>query len=134
MAPLGILRKPKGELGSPNENLPAYVTMISVGKKPGQALYARLWGSGFLPSRYQGVQFRSGNDPVLYLNDPAGLDRGTRRKMLDGLASLNQQRFDKVRDPEIESRISQYEMAFRMQSSVPDLMDTSKEPERTFEL
>ena len=121
-------------LGSLSEDLPAYVTMISVGKKPGQALYARLWGSGFLPSRYQGVQFRSGNDPVLYLNDPAGLDRGTRRKMLDGLASLNQQRFDKVRDPEIESRISQYEMAFRMQSSVPDLMDTSKEPERTFEL
>ena len=121
-------------LGSLSEDLPAYVTMISVGKKPGQALYARLWGSGFLPSRYQGVQFRSGNDPVLYLTDPAGLDRGTRRKMLDGLASLNQQRFDKVQDPEIESRISQYEMAFRMQSSVPDLMDTSKEPERTFEL
>ena len=69
-------------LGSLSEDLPAYVTMISVGKKPGQALYARLWGSGFLPSRYQGVQFRSGNDPVLYLNDPAGLDRGTRRKML----------------------------------------------------
>lgn len=121
-------------LGSLSEDLPAYVTMISVGKKPGQALYARLWGSGFLPSRYQGVQFRSGNDPVLYLTDPAGLDRGTRRKMLDGLASLNQQHFDKVQDPEIESRISQYEMAFRMQSSVPDLMDTSKEPERTFEL
>lgn len=121
-------------LGSLSEDLPAYVTMISVGKKPGQALYARLWGSGFLPSRYQGVQFRSGNDPVLYLTDPAGLDRGTRRKMLDGLASLNQQHFDRVQDPEIESRISQYEMAFRMQSSVPDLMDTSKEPERTFEL
>lgn len=81
-------------LGSLSEDLPAYVTMISVGKKPGQALYTRLWGSGFLPSRYQGVQFRSGNEPALYLTDPAGLDRGTRRKMLDGLASLNQQRFE----------------------------------------
>ena len=121
-------------LGSLSEDLPAYVTMISVGKKSGQALYARLWGSGFLPSRYQGVQFRSGKDPVLYLNDPAGIDRSTRRKMLDGLANLNQQRFEEVQDPEIESRISQYEMAFRMQSSVPDLMDTSKEPERIFEL
>ena len=121
-------------LGSLSGDLPAYVTMISVGKKSGQALYARLWGSGFLPSRYQGVQFRSGKDPVLYLNDPAGIDRSTRRKMLDGLANLNQQRFEEVQDPEIESRISQYEMAFRMQSSVPDLMDTSKEPERIFEL
>tara|TARA_R110002096_G_scaffold92332_7_gene208767 strand:- start:1885 stop:3327 length:1443 start_codon:yes stop_codon:yes gene_type:complete len=121
-------------LGSLSEELPAYVTMISVGSKPGQALYARLWGSGFLPSRYQGVQFRSGNDPVLYLKDPEGMDRDLRRKMLDGLASLNEQRFQKVRDPEIESRISQYEMAFRMQSSVPELMDSDDEPEHIFDL
>lgn len=116
-------------LGSLSDNLPAYVTMISVGKKPGQALYARLWGSGFLPSKYQGVQFRSGEDAVLYLNDPKGIDREMRRKMLDGLGDLNRQRFQTVQDPEIESRISQYEMAFRMQSSVPDLMDASDEPD-----
>jgi len=120
-------------LGSLSDNLPAYVTMISVGKKPGQALYARLWGSGFLPSQYQGVQFRSGKDAVLYLNDPDGIDRDLRRSMLDGLGNLNRQRFQTVQDPEIEARISQYEMAFRMQSSVPDLMDTSAEPDRVFE-
>ncbi len=107
--------------------------MISVGKKPGQALYARLWGSGFLPSQYQGVQFRSGEDAVLYLNDPKGLDRDLRRKMLDGLGNLNRQRFQTVQDPEIEARISQYEMAFRMQSSVPDLMNDKEEPDYIFD-
>jgi len=121
-------------LGSLSDNLPSYVVMISVGKKPGQALYARLWGSGFLPSRYQGVQFRSGEEPVLYLNDPPGMDRGLRRQMLDRLGDMNRQRLQTVGDPEIESRISQYEMAFRMQSSVPDLMDTGDEPEHTFDL
>ncbi|MEM7697604.1 MAG: DUF1501 domain-containing protein [Verrucomicrobiota bacterium] len=121
-------------LGSLSEDLPAYVTMISVGKKPGQALYARLWGSGFLPSRYQGVQFRSGNEAVLYLNDPKGLDRDLRRQMLNSLESLNQRRFETMQDPEIHSRIAQYEMAFRMQASVPDLMDSSDEPDSTFEL
>ncbi|MDF1753036.1 MAG: DUF1501 domain-containing protein [Verrucomicrobiales bacterium] len=121
-------------LGSLSQNLPSYVVMISVGQKPGQALYARLWGSGFLPSQYQGVQFRSGNEPVLYLNNPKGIDHNLRRKMLDGLASLNEQRFQTVGDPEIQARISQYEMAFRMQSSVPDLMDTDGEPEYIHEL
>ncbi|MDF1739314.1 MAG: DUF1501 domain-containing protein [Verrucomicrobiales bacterium] len=120
-------------LGSLSDNLPAYVTMISTGKKPGQALYARLWGSGFLPSKYQGVQFRSGDDPVLYLNNPEGIDRELRRGMLDGLGDLNRQRLQEVGDPEIASRISQYEMAFRMQSSVPDLMETKEEPDYIFD-
>ncbi|MCA9248543.1 MAG: DUF1501 domain-containing protein [Planctomycetales bacterium] len=120
-------------LGSLSDNLPAYVTMISVGARPGQALYSRLWGAGFLPSQHQGVQFRGGNDPVLYLTDPKGIDRGLRRSMLDGLASLNRERLAAVRDPEIEARISQYEMAFRMQTSVPDLMDVSREPDHVFD-
>ena len=121
-------------LGSLSDNLPSYVVMISVGKKPGQALFARLWGSGFLPSQHQGVQFRSGNEPVLYLNDPKGIDRKLRRNMLDGLGSLNEQRFKRVGDPEIQARISQYEMAFRMQASVPDLMDTKEEPDHIHDL
>ncbi len=121
-------------LGSPNEDLPAYVTMISVGAKPGQALFSRLWGSGFLPSKHQGVQFRSGGDPVLYLTNPKGVDAGVRRKMLDGIAKLNAKRFDSVGDPEIQTRIAQYEMAYRMQTSVPELMDTSSESEYTYEL
>ncbi len=121
-------------LGALSHDLPSYVVMISVGKKPGQALYAKLWGSGFLPSQHQGVQFRSGNEPVLYLNDPKGIDRNLRRNMLDGLASLNEQRFQRVGDPEIQARISQYEMAFRMQASVPDLMETKEEPDYIHDL
>ena len=121
-------------LGSLSDDLPSYVVMISVGKKPGQALYARLWGSGYLPSEHQGVQFRSGNEPVLYLNDPKGIDRDLRRNMLDGLGDLNEQRFQHVGDPEIQARISQYEMAFRMQASVPDLMDTKDEPDYIYDL
>jgi hypothetical protein len=121
-------------LGSPNKDMPAYVVMISVGAKPGQALYSRLWSSGFLPSKHQGVQFRSGDDPVLYLSNPPGMDRATRRKMLDGLAKLNREKFAEVADPEIQARISQYEMAFRMQTSVPDLMGMKDESEKTFEM
>ena len=121
-------------LGSLSDNLPGYVVMISVGSKPGQALYARLWGSGFLPSKYQGVQFRSGKDPVLYLNNPEGINRNLRREMLNGLSDLNTARFETVGDPEIQSRISQYEMAFRMQSSVPDLMATDNEPDYVYDL
>ena len=121
-------------LGSPNDDLPAYVTMISVGAKPGQALFARLWGSGYLPSKHQGVQFRSGDDPVLYLTNPDGVDSSVRRKMLDGIAKLNEKRFASVGDPEISTRIAQYEMAYRMQTSVPDLMDTSSESQETFDL
>ncbi len=121
-------------LGSSNQDLPAYVVMISVGARPGQALYSRLWGSGFLPSRHQGVQFRSGADPVLYLSDPPGLNRGLRRKMLDGLAKINEQRFAQIGDPEIEARVAQYEMAFRMQTSVPELMNLDSESTSTFDL
>jgi hypothetical protein len=121
-------------LGSPNDDLPAYVTMISVGAKPGQALFSRLWGSGFLPSEHQGVQFRSGENPVLYLSNPPGVDGPLRRKMLDGIARLNAQRFDEVGDPEIQTRIAQYEMAYRMQTSVPDLMDTHSESKATYQL
>ncbi len=121
-------------LGSPNEDLPAYVTMISVGAKPGQALFSRLWGSGFLPSKHQGVQFRSGDDPVLYLTNPQGVGADVRRKMLDGIAKLNAERFDDVGDPEIQTRIAQYEMAYRMQTSVPELMDTSSETQGTYDL
>ena len=100
----------------------------------GQPLYDRLWGAGFLPSVHQGVRFRSGKDPVLFLNNPAGFSEQLRRKTLDHLSTLNRMRLGTVGDPEIEDRIAQYEMAYRMQSSVPDLTDISDEPESTFEL
>lgn len=118
-------------LGSMNENLPSYVVMISKGRGQSQALYSRLWGSGFLPARHQGVKMRSGKDPVLYLTNPSGLDAQTRREMLDALAKINGEQFDAFGDPETQARIAQYEMAYRMQTSVPELMDTSKEPEST---
>jgi Protein of unknown function (DUF1501) len=120
-------------LGSANENLPAFVVLISKDRID-QPLYARLWGNGFLPSIHQGVQFRSGKDPVLYLANPAGVTAESRRKMLDRLAELNAAQFDEVGDPEITSRVAQYEMAYRMQTSVPEVMDLSNEPESTFEL
>ena len=119
-------------LGSDNDDLPAFVAMIS--GSGGQPLYDRLWGSGFLPSKYQGVKFRSIGDPVLYLSNPQGLDNETRRRMLDDLATLNQSRLEATGDPEISTRIAQYEMAFRMQTSVPDLTDLSSEPASTFDL
>ena len=123
-------------LGSANRNLPAFVVMNSVASEgsAGQGLLARLWGSGFLPSRHQGVQFRGSGDPVLYLSDPPGVNRERRRTMLDGIAELNQHLHERVGDPEIETRIEQYEMAFRMQASVPELVDVSSEPESTFEM
>ena len=121
-------------LGSVNENLPAYVVFVSVGAMPGQALYSRLWGSGFLPSRHQGVQFRGGGDPVLYLSNPPGVATGARRKMLDGIARLNAQHFQRSGDPEIQARIAQYELAFRMQTSIPDLMDVSDETASTLDM
>src|ERR1044071_2222463 len=95
--------------------------MISNGQESDQPLYARLWGSGFLPSQHQGGQFRGRNDPVLYLSNPPGINATTRRRMLDGLAKLNTKQYNSFADPEINTRISQYEMAFRMQTSVPDL-------------
>ncbi len=119
-------------LGSENENLPAYVAMTS--NRGGQALYDRLWGAGFLPSHHQGVRLRSGRDPVLNLNNPDGVSAELRRHSLDLLGTLNRKRYDVSGDPEILARISQYEMAFRMQSSVPELTDLSDESESTFEL
>lgn len=119
-------------LGSDNDDLPAFIAMVS--GEGGQPLYDRLWGSGFLPSKYQGVRFRSVGDPVLFLSNPQGLDSGTRRRMLDDLAKLNSLRFEEFGDPEITTRTAQYEMAFRMQTSVPDLIDLSSEPDHIFEL
>jgi len=123
-------------LGSENQNLPAFVVLISQANalNVDQPLFSRLWGSGFLPSNHQGVRFRAGSDPVLYLADPPGVDKGTRRHMLDAIASLNHMRAQVCGDPEIETRIAQYEMAYRMQTSVPDLMDLSKEPSHIFEM
>jgi hypothetical protein len=120
-------------LGSANENLPAFVVLISKDRID-QPLYSRLWGNGFLPSIHQGVQFRSGGDPVLFLQNPDGISRESRRKMLDRLAELHALQFEELGDPEINARVAQYEMAFRMQTSVPDVVDLSKEPESTFEL
>jgi len=122
-------------LGSENRNLPDYLVLISKMKRPSdQPLYDHYWGSGFLPSRYQGVKLRNAQEPVLYLRDPDGLPRELRRGMLDGLKELNQQRYEQTRDPEIVTRISQYEMAYRMQTSIPELTDLSDEPESVFEL
>jgi uncharacterized protein DUF1501 len=122
-------------LGADTKDLPAFVVMISPGSGGGgQPLYDRLWGSGFLPTRYQGVKFRSVGDPVLYLSNPAGFDARNRREYLDALGALNQMKLDEYGDPEIATRISQYEMAFRMQTSVPELTDLSKEPASTFDL
>ncbi len=121
-------------LGNENKNLPAFIVMISNGKESDQPLYTRLWGSGFLPSEYQGVQFRGGGDAVLFLSNPPGIDSGTRRRMLDGLAKLNAKQHAVYQDPEIATRIQQYEMAYRMQTSVPDLVDVSKEPQSVLDM
>ncbi|HEV8130609.1 MAG TPA: DUF1501 domain-containing protein [Acidobacteriota bacterium] len=123
-------------LGSENQNLPAFVILISQANalNTDQPLFSRLWGSGFLPSSHQGVRFRAGSDPVLFLHDPPGIDRTTRRQMLDALMKLNQIKQRVYADPEIDTRISQYEMAYRMQASVPELMDLSTEPDSIFNL
>ena len=121
-------------LGSDNQNLPAFSVLLSRAREGGQPLYAKLWGNGFLPSLHQGVQFRSGKDPVLYLNDPPGMEKSSRRRMLDRLKDLHDIQYDKVMDPEINSRIAQYEMAYRMQTSVPDTMDISQEPDYIYEM
>jgi Protein of unknown function (DUF1501) len=121
-------------LGAESEDLPAFVVMVSQGGGNSQALADRQWGSGFLETRYQGVKFRSAADPVLYLSNPEGYSTGARRRFLDDLAKLNGQTLAEYQDPEIATRIAQYEMAYRMQASVPELTDLSKEPESTFEL
>ncbi len=122
-------------LGSENSDLPFYVVLSSFGsgRKDDQPLYDRLWSAGFLPAKYQGVKFRNKGDPVLYLNNPAGMSRAVRRGTLDELAALNQHRHDALGDPEIQNRIAQYELAFRMQASVPELTDFSKEPASVLE-
>lgn len=123
-------------LGSENEDLPAYMVMLSqgTGKNPGQPLFDRLWGSGYLPPSHQGVKLRPGSSPVLYLANPAGIDRKQRRKLLDDLATLNRGQAEQIGDPEIQARINSYEMAYRMQTSVPGLMDLSSETQKTFEM
>ena len=119
-------------LGSLNENLPTFIVLVSK-NAGGQPLYARLWGNGFLPTRHQGVQFRSGKDPVLYLNNPEGYDGMDRRAMLNYLKKLNQFQRDAYNDPEVDNRIAQYEMAYRMQTAVPEVTDLSNEPDYIFE-
>lgn len=122
-------------LGTLNSNLPSFVVMTSrgSGRAAGQPLYDRLWGSGPLPSQHQGVKLRAGSDPILYLSNPAGCTTRLRREMLDDVRSLNEARYEETFDPEIQSRIEQYELAFRMQSAVPDLTDLSGEPDHVLE-
>ncbi len=120
-------------LGSTNDNLPAFVVLVTKGKG-GQPLYARLWGNGFLDSRYQGVKFAAGKDPVYYLSNPEGVSAAGRRALLDKVDALNQAQYEQERDPEIESRIAQYEMAYRMQTSVPEVTDIAKEPKHILDL
>ncbi len=123
-------------LGSANQNLPTFTVLVSrgTGRLGTQPLYDRLWGSGVLPGRHQGVKLRTGKEPVLYLANPAGCDTNTRRQMLDQLRDLNEQKYNAVQDPEILTRIEQYELAFRMQSAVPELTDISDEPEHILEM
>ena len=121
-------------LGNANANLPAFVVMLSQGAGNMQALAARMWGSGFLPSEHQGCKLRAGDDPVLYLNNPKGVSRDDRRKLLDLTNDLNEKEYQRNFDPEVRSRISQYEMAYRMQMSVPELTDISDEDDETLEM
>ncbi len=123
-------------LGSENQDLPAYVVLTSfgTGRPDDQPLYDRLWGAGFLPSKHQGVKFRNKGDAVLFLSNPAGIDAATRRGTLDRIAALNRRHLEQVGDPEIQTRIAQYEMAFRMQTSVPELLDLSKEPKSVLDM
>jgi hypothetical protein len=120
-------------LGSMNDNLPAFVVLVTKGKGD-QPLYARLWGNGFLDSTYQGVKFAAGKDPVFYLTNPEGVSPAGRRALLDKLSALNREQLERELDPEIESRIAQYEMAYRMQTSVPEVTDLSKEPPHILDL
>jgi len=118
-------------LGTVNQNLPAFVVLVTK-NKGGQPLLARLWGNGFLPTRHQGVRFRSGKDPVLYLSNPDGVDAKSRRMMLDRLGELHQLQLERTGDAAVEARIQQYELAFRMQSSIPEVANTADEPEHVF--
>ena len=121
-------------LGAESQDLPAFVVMVSQGLGNSQALADRQWGSGFLPTKFQGVKFRSGADPVLYLSNPPGYSDDARKRFLNDLSKMNELTYTQYQDPEVSTRISQYEMAFRMQHSVPELTDLSKEPDSTFEM
>ncbi|MEM0994395.1 MAG: DUF1501 domain-containing protein [Bacteroidota bacterium] len=121
-------------LGSENKNLPAFCVLLSRGKGNGQGVYSKLWSNGFLDSIHQGVQFSASEDPILYLNNPQGMDKRGRRQMLDHLASLNEMSYQEFGDPEIHARIQQYEMAYRMQTSVPEVTDISKEPDHVIKM
>ena len=121
-------------LGSDNENLPAFCVLLSEGRSRAQPLYSRLWGNGFLASEHQGVQFRSGQDPVLFLTNPPSIDREDRGRQLAFLKQMHEQQYERLEDPEITSRIAQYEMAYRMQTSVPETMNVADEPDYTYEL
>lgn len=121
-------------LGTDNENLPSFIVLVSKNAVKDQPLYARLWGNGFLPSEHQGVQFRAGKDPVLFLDNPEGYDGEDRKEMLDYLSALNKYQNEVTKDPEVEARIAQYEMAYRMQTSVPEVMNIADEPDEVFDL
>ncbi|MHA8052753.1 DUF1501 domain-containing protein [Aquirufa sp. Wall-65K1] len=121
-------------LGSENKNLPAFCVLLSRGRGNGQGVYSKLWTNGFLDSTHQGVVFSSSEDPILYLNDAEGIDKKDRRRMLDHLAELNQLGFDESGDPEIQAKVQQYEMAYRMQTAVPELTDLSKEPDHIIKM
>lgn len=121
-------------LGTANENLPNFIVLLSRGAQRPQPIYSRLWGNGFLASLHQGVQFRAGKEPVLYLENPDGIGAESRRRMLDALEEMNQKHLDEFGDPEIQSRIAQYEMAYRMQTSVPEAMNLDEEPDEVFDL
>jgi hypothetical protein len=121
-------------LGSESQNLPAFVVLTPMVKKPSQALFTRMWSSGFLPTKFDGVKLRGSGDPVLFVKNPPGVMPGDRRTMLDALGQLNQKTFERFGDPETQTRIAQYEMAFRMQTSVPELTDLGKESKATLEM
>ena len=121
-------------LGSENKNLPAFCVLLSRGRGNGQGVYSKLWTNGFLDSVHQGVQFSSGDNPILYLQDQAGMDRNARRKMLDKIAALNNLEYEQYGDPEIAAKIQQYEMAYRMQTAVPEIIDTSKESDSVIKM
>jgi hypothetical protein len=121
-------------LGNENKNLPAFTVLLSRGIGNGQGVYSKLWSNGFLDSVHQGVQFSKGEDPVLYLRDPDGMDRQDRRDMLDNISQMNELSYKEMGDPEITTKIKQYEMAYRMQMAVPEVMDLSKEPDNIVKL
>ena len=121
-------------LGSENENLPTFCVLLSEGRGGSQPLYSRLWANGFLPSEHQGVQFRAGADPVLFLNNPPGISKSDRKRQLNYLQQMHQMQYERNADPEIQSKIAQYEMAYRMQTSVPETMSISNEPDYIFDL